>query len=161
MSSKPDPPSPPDPSLAGPADGDVVVVRASRTTDGARPSPATRCAIVEWASFRPAGDGCSDLPRDEALARARLVAGQRHRRAWDSVGGQLRPLPCAPVVSLSNGAYWVSIDVTEPDDGATVTRWRSATNLSKDEALALLADSGFGGRLGAELLAGARPARQH
>jgi hypothetical protein len=53
----------------------------------------------------------------------------------------------------------VSIDVTGPEDGAAVTRWRSATNLSRGEALALLADSGFGGPLGAELLAGARPAQ--
>jgi hypothetical protein len=139
----------------------VVVVRGSRAPDGVGPAAETRCAILEWASFRLAGEGCSDLPRDEAQAQARLLAGHRHRRAWDSVGGQLRPLPSAPVVSLSSGAYWVSIDVTEPEDGATVTRWRSATNLSKDEALALLADSGFGGRLGAELLASAGPAQHH
>ena len=145
------------PGGSRPAAGDVVVVGSSRAGgDGA--GPAARCTVVEWPSLQ-AVEGSADLAREDARPRARLLAGQRHRRAWEAVDGQLRPLPAAPVVSVSNGAYWVSIDVTEPEDGAAVTRWRSAANLSRDEALALLADSGFGGRLGAELLAGARPAQ--
>ena len=151
------PPPPPDAAEIEPADGDVVVVRASVAPDGRPvPTPRARWAVIEWGTFRLLGAEYVDLPIDWARAEARLLAARRCRTAWDSSGPRLIRLRRVPLVSSSPGpTYWLTTDITDVTDARAVTRWQSHFHLSESEALAVLAEHGFPGPLGARLLAAA------
>jgi len=151
---------PPAPDSLEPADGDVVVVRASIAPDG-RPVPTTRalCAVIEWGSFRLADPDHLEVPVDEAQVYARLLAAKRRRTAWDSSGHRVVRLRRVPLISARpDGGYWLTLDVSELTDAGAETRWQSHSHLSEAQALALLADNGFPGRFGRDLLAAARRA---
>ena len=155
MADAPSPPS--DADGIEPADGDVVVVRASVAPDG-RPVPTPRAlwAVIEWGTFRLLGDGYVDLPLEQARAEARLQAGLRRRTAWDSSGPRLIRLRRVPLISASRGpTYWLTTDITDVTDARAVTRWQSHFDLTEPQALAVLAEHGFPGALGARLLAAA------
>lgn len=150
-------PPPPDADEIEPADGDVVVVRASVAPDG-RPVPTPRAlwAVIEWGTFRLLGPEYVDLPIERALAEARLLAARRRRTAWDSSGRRLLRLRRVPLISASPGpTYWLTIDITDVTDARAVTRWQSHFDLTEAQALAVLAEDGFPGALGARLLAAA------
>lgn len=154
------PSRPSDPDGIEPADGDVVVVRASVAPDG-RPVPTTRalCALIEWGSFRLAHPEHVDLPIDVAQVQARLLAASRRRNAWDSTGHRVLRLRRVPLISARpGGTYWLTVDVTDPGDARADTRWQSHFHLIETQALDLLAENGFPGAVGRDLLAAARRA---
>jgi hypothetical protein len=155
-----DVPPPADSDGLEPADGDVVVVRASIAPDG-RPAPTTRalCAVIEWGSFRLASPDHVDLPIDVAQVQARLVASRRRRAAWDSSGHRVLRLRRVPLISVQpGGTFWLTVDVTDVTDARADTRWQSHFYLTESQALDLLAENGFPGRFGRDLLAAARQA---
>lgn len=151
-------PPPPDIDRTEPADGDVVVVRASLAPDG-QPVPTARArwTVIEWGTFRLLGDAHVDLPLERAQADARLLAAARRRHAWDSTGPRLLRLRRVPLVSpRPGGMYWLTTDITDVVDTRGVTQWQSHFHLTQAQALEVLAEHGFPGDLGASLLARAR-----
>ncbi len=151
---------PSDPNGLEPADGDVVVVPASIARDG-RPRPTTRalCALIEWCKLRLAGPEHVDLPIDIAHVHARLKAASRRSNAWESSGQRILGLRRVPLVSARpGGTYWLTVDVTDLGDARADTRWQSHFHLTETQALELLAENGFPGTFGRDLLAAARRA---
>ena len=138
-------------------------MRALTAADGTLQRTANATfAVTEWGSCRPLREDLVDLCLESAQAHARLIAASRRRDAWPVEDGRTVRLRRAPLVSVRHaGAYWLTTDVTEVGADETGVRWKSHFQLSEAEALAVLADNGFTGRIGAALLAAARRASPH
>ncbi len=132
-----------DSTFIEPADGDVVVVRASIAPGGKPLTTEVRSyAVIEWGAFELVADRLASLPKADALLEARHCAAERGRDAWDSTGKQMVRLPRLPLVYRGVAdTFAVSLDVTEYATPQTATTWKSLSHLSEAEALqAIVAD---------------------
>ena len=133
-----------DSTVVEPADGDVVVVRASSAPDGKRPETEVRTyAVIEWGVFELVADRLASLPKSEALLEARHCAAERGKDAWDSTGKQMVRLRRLPLVYRGVAdTYAVSLDVTDYETPQTATTWKSLSHLTEAEALQSIVSDG-------------------
>ena len=125
------------------ADGDIVVVCASRAPDGNRPkTDVVNYTVVEWGAFALVSDRLTNLLKVDACLEARHCAAERGKAAWDSTGRQMVRLPRLPLVYRGMAdRYAVSVDVTDYTGSHLPTSWRSMSPLNEAEALnAIVAD---------------------
>jgi hypothetical protein len=142
----------------GPADGDLLLVRASRGADGvALPAAPARWAVVVWGPFSLADAALTGLPLPDARIQARLAASKRGRTAWDGSGPRLLRLPRVPLVFVTGaGTFTLSTDASDPEDPRETIRWRSESHLTDRQVRGRLAQEGFPADVVAHLVDGAR-----
>jgi hypothetical protein len=133
-----------DATLLEPADGDVVVVRASRAPDGQlRLTGPKRYGVIEWGVFELVSEAMASLSKEDAVLEARHCAADRGRQAWDSTGSQMVRLPRLPLVYQAGAdTYAVSLDVTDYSRAQATIAWKSATYLNEADAVSLIVKDG-------------------
>ena len=132
-------------SFIEPADGDVVVVRASHAPDGQpRAAVDERYAVITWGAFELVSDRMASLSKREALLEARHCASERARSAWNAAGAHMVRLPRLPLVYRDGPqSFTVSVDATDYARGESTVSWKNAAHLSEAQALDVLVADGL------------------
>ena len=134
-----------DASFIEPADGDLVVVRASRAPQGVPLAvDEDRYAVITWGLFELVSERMSRLPKDEAFLEARHCAAERACEAWDSTGKRTVRLPRLPLVYRGVAdTYAVSVDVSDDSNPLAAVTWKSDSHLTEAEALRRIVADGL------------------